>query len=164
MSSSGAERSSPSSAPPSSASSLPLPRAPRPGDVMSARELANARANAEAPVNLDIFDERRPVKTFREGVRDNPLVVAGIVLMFGIMFRGIWHAIHGRELISNQLARYRSLVGIATLGIFGVSAYQRELEWQEELQRRREARKEYFARIEAEEAAAEAQDARTKEL
>jgi len=112
------------------------------------------------PLNLDIFDDKRPVKSIREGVRDNPLVVAGVFLMFGIMFRGIWHAIHGRELLSNKFARYRSLVGVATLSIFGVSAYMREGEWQEELARRREARKEYFARIQAQEDAADAEDLR----
>jgi hypothetical protein len=124
---------------------------------MSAKgdEESKRLGNEPGSVNIDIFDEKRPIKSFREGVRDNPLVVVGVFLMFGIMFRGIWHAIHGRELLSNQFARYRSLVGIATLSIFGFSAYHREGEWKQELARRREARKEYFVRIEAQEAAAD---------
>jgi len=115
-------------------------------------------------VNFDIFDERRPVKTIREGMRDNPLVVVGIAVMFGIMFRGIWHAVHGRELLSNQFAQYRSFVGIATLGVFGVSAYFREQEWKEELNRRRVARKEYFAHIEAQERAEDQRDLQLQQV
>jgi len=86
------------------------------------------------------LEDRRPVKSFAQGIKDNPLVVGGIVVMFGIMFRGIWHAIHGRHLQSNRWAQYRSAAAITTLVLFGISAWRRDQDWNEELARRQKAR------------------------